>query len=232
VKKSLEISRDAVAGWAANKEEAGVTKAGVAQAAGGRPAERQGAQAPGAQPGARLGRDLRALRKNRGITLTELAARVNRSVGFLSQAERGLSELGIDDLRAVAKVLEAPLSWFLVHDAVPEAERGYVVRAAGRRRIGSAESGLVEELLSPDLGGSFEVILSVFQPGAARRAFLTRETEETGYLVRGELELWIGQRHFHLKAGDSFRINAEPARWRNPGTTATEVVWVIAPPTY
>ena len=195
-------------------------------------AERRDTEAATARPDRRLGRDLRALRKTRGLTLTELARQVNRSVGFLSQAERGLSELDIEDLRAIAKALQAPLSWFLVHDAVPEAERGTIVRAAGRRHIGTPVSGHTEELLSPDLGGAFEVIRCVFQPGAERKDFLTRATEETGYLVRGALELWIGARHFHLQAGDSFRINAEPARWRNPGKTAAEVVWVIAPPIY
>ncbi|MGF1591758.1 MAG: helix-turn-helix domain-containing protein [Kiloniellaceae bacterium] len=188
--------------------------------------------APEALPGARLGRDLRALRKTRGLTLAELARKVGRSVGYLSQVERGLSELGIADLRAIAAALEAPLSWFLVHDNLPEAERGHVVRAGARRHIGSAETGLTEELLSPDLGGSFEVIRSVFAPAAERREFLTRDTEETGYLVCGELELWIGARHFHLRAGDSFRIAREPARWRNPGRIPTEVIWVIAPPVY
>lgn len=195
-------------------------------------AEKREAEASGSRPGSRLGRDLRALRKNRGITLIELAETVNRSVGFLSQAERGLSELGIEDLRAIAKALEAPLSWFLVHDAVPEAERGYVVRWGKRRRIGSAETGLTEELLSPDLGGSFEVILSVFQPGAERFEFITRDTEETGYVNCGVLDLWIGERQFRVYAGDSFRIAREPARWRNPGDEPTEVVWVIAPPIY
>ena len=183
-------------------------------------------------PGEKLGRDLRALRKTRGLTLTELALKVGRSVGYLSQVERGLSELGIDDLRALAEALEAPLSWFLVRDDLPEAERGQVVRAAGRRRIGSAETGLTEELLSPDLGGSFEVMRSVFAPGAERKHFLTRDTEETGYLVAGELELWIGDRHFHLFAGDSFRSAREPTRWRNPGKAACEVIWVISPPVY
>ncbi len=183
-------------------------------------------------PGERLGADLRALRKTRGLTLTELAVKVGRSVGFLSQVERGLSELGIDDLRALAVALEAPLSWFLVHEDVPEAERGHVVRAAGRRRIGSADTGLTEELLSPDLGGSFEVMRSVFAPGAERKQFLTRDTEETGYLVSGELELWIGDRHFHLQAGDSFRSAREPTRWRNPGKIPCEVIWVISPPVY
>jgi len=185
-----------------------------------------------ALPGARLGRDLRALRKTRGLTLSELALKVGRSVGYLSQVERGLSDLGIADLRAIAAALEAPLSWFLVHEDLPEEERGQVVRAAGRRHIGSAETGLTEELLSPDLGGSFEVLLSVFAPGAERLEFITRDTEETGYLMSGELDLWIGDRFFRVFAGDSFRIAREPARWRNPGEVPTEVVWVISPPIY
>jgi transcriptional regulator with XRE-family HTH domain len=183
-------------------------------------------------PGARLGRDLRALRKTRGLTLSALALKVGRSVGYLSQVERGLSELGIDDLRALARALEAPLSWFLVHDDAPAEDRGQVVRWGRRRRIGSAETGLTEELLSPDLGGSFEVLLSVFAPGAERHDFITRDTEETGYLMSGELDLWIGEKFFRVFAGDSFRIAREPARWRNPGTVPTEVVWVIAPPIY
>lgn len=36
---------------------------------------------------AALGRDLRALRKSRGLTLNDLAASIGRSVGFLSQIE-------------------------------------------------------------------------------------------------------------------------------------------------
>ena len=45
---------------------------------------------PPDQP-ASLGADLRALRKARGVTLAELAADLNRSVGWLSQVERDLS---------------------------------------------------------------------------------------------------------------------------------------------
>ena len=38
-----------------------------------------------------VGGDLRALRKARGLTLTELALKVGRSVGWLSQIERDLA---------------------------------------------------------------------------------------------------------------------------------------------
>ena len=193
---------------------------------------KHGGRRPDGRSGAGLGEDLRALRRQRGMTLAELAARVDRSVGFLSQVERGLSDIGIADLRAVAQVLAVPLSWFLVHDEIEAAERGRVVRWGRRRRIGSPDSGHSEELLSPDLGGSFEVIHCVFEAGAESPAAITRPTEETGYVISGELELWIGGHYFHVFAGDSFQVNGEPQRWRNPGAERAEVVWVIAPPVY
>lgn len=179
-----------------------------------------------------VGGDLRALRKARGLTLTELALKVGRSVGWLSQVERDLAEPTIADLRRLANALEQPLSLFFGPNPAPEAERGYVVRWNSRRALGSAEQGLVEQLLSPDLSGSFEIVRSVFEPGAELHEFNQRATEEAGYLIAGELEMWIGERHFHLKPGDSFRFKDERHRWRNPGAEPAIAIWVIAPPVY
>ena len=113
-----------------------------------------------------LAHDIRALRKARGLTLAEIGARLGRSVGWLSQVERGLSVPSLADLRAFAELFGVPLSLFFGHETDTEEERGVVVRAGRRRSLGTSESGLVEELLSPDLGGSFEMLRSVFAPGA------------------------------------------------------------------
>jgi transcriptional regulator with XRE-family HTH domain len=177
-----------------------------------------------------VGADLRALRKARALTLAELALKVRRSVGWLSQVERDLAEPTISDLRRLADALEQPLSLFFGPNPAPEDERGYVVRWNSRRALGSAEQGLVEQLLSPDLSGSFEIVRSVFDPGAELPEFNQRATEEAGYLIAGELEMWIGERHFHLKPGDSFRFKGERHRWRNPGNEPAIAIWVIAPP--
>ncbi len=179
-----------------------------------------------------VGADLRALRKARGLTLSELALKVERSVGWLSQVERDLAEPTIADLRRLADALDQPLSLFFGPNNAPEDEGGYVVRWNSRRALGSAEQGLVEQLLSPDLSGSFEIVRSVFEPGAELREFNLRDTEEAGYLIAGELELWIGDRHFHLRPGDSFRFKGERHRWRNPGDVPAIAIWVIAPPVY
>jgi len=179
-----------------------------------------------------IGTDLRALRRSRGVTLAALSAQLDRSVGWLSQVERGLSEPSIDDLRRIAGMFDVPMSFFFRNDDAPEGERGYVVRAAHRRSLGNPIAGLTEELLSPDIGGAFETLRSTFAPGAVLTEAQTRETEEAGYILEGTLDLWIDDRHFRLGAGDSFRFAGEPYRWANPGAEEAVVIWTIAPPVY
>ena len=179
-----------------------------------------------------IGADLRALRKSRGMTLTDLATATGRSVGWLSQVERSISQPSIDDLRLLADRLDAPLSLFFGDPGAPSEERGYIVRWNAGRSLGAPEGGLNEMLLSPDLGGAFEIVRSVFDPGAELSEPQTRPTEEAGYIISGQLDLWINDRLFQLNEGDSFRFRREPYRWRNPGDQPAVVIWVIAPPVY
>ena len=179
-----------------------------------------------------LGADIRALRKARGLTLAGMAATLGRSVGWLSQVERDLSQPSIDDLRQIAQALGVPLSMlFGQPDTAPE-EQGLIVRKGARRPIGSGEAGLIEELLSPDLTDSFEVVHSTFLPRSRLTAPVSRPTQEVGYIISGRLDLEIGARRFTLNPGDSFRIRGEPFRWLNPHDTPAHVIWVISPPVY
>ena len=179
-----------------------------------------------------LGADLRALRKARGMTLADLADRLGRSVGWMSQVERDLSDPSITDLRHIAAALDVPTSLFFGQAPAPAEEAGFVVRSGARRPIGSGEAGLVEELLSPDLTDDFEVVHSTFEPHSRIGEVVTRPTQEVGYLISGTLDLVIGGRHFTIHPGDSFRIRGEPFEWINPYDTPAVAIWVIAPPVY
>lgn len=179
-----------------------------------------------------LARDIRALRRSRNMTLSELADQLGRSVGWLSQVERGISTLSISDLRALCNALDVPISLLFAHEAATEAERGVIVRAGRRRPLGSSESGLTEELLSPDLGGSFEMVRSVFAPGAELEQPQQRETEEAAYVVSGTFDIEIDGVWHELGPGDSFRFDRKRHRWRNSGDVEAVLVWVIAPPVY
>lgn len=179
-----------------------------------------------------LGADLRALRKARGMTLDHLAGALGRSVGWLSQVERDLSEPSISDLRQIAKQLDVPVSILFGQAETPAEEAGIIVRAPARRPIGSNEEGLVEELLSPDLTDDFEVVHSTFAPGAHMQDPVSRPTQEVAYLLSGTLDIEIAGRAFTVRAGDSFRIKGDAYRWFNPYDTPAVAIWVIAPPVY
>lgn len=179
-----------------------------------------------------LGRDLRVLRKQRGLTLTAVAKKVGRSVGWLSQVERNLSDPSHEELARLARALGVSLSTFFGRAPSHPGEENRIVRKGARRPIGRCVAGLVEELLSPDLTDDFEMVHSTFAPGASRTEMVARPTQEVGYVVSGNLELTFGDASYHLTPGDSFRIRGEPFSWANRNATPCVVIWVIAPPVY
>jgi transcriptional regulator with XRE-family HTH domain len=179
-----------------------------------------------------LGADLRALRKSRGLTLTDLAGHLNRSVGWLSQVERDKSEPSIHDLRQIASVLGVSVSMLFKHAAAPAEEAGYIVRKTARRPIGNTTQGLVEELLSPDLTDDFEMVHSTFEPFSKITEEVSRPTQEVAYIVSGKLDIVIEGRTHTIHPGDSFRIRGEKFLWSNPYPTPAVAIWVIAPPVY
>lgn len=177
--------------------------------------------------------DIRALRKARGLTLTAIAARLGKSVGWASQVERGLSRPTLADLRAFAEMFKVPVSLFLhpEEQVISEEEQGTIVRAGHRRSLGTSE-GHAEELLSPDLGGSFAMLRSEFAPGSELGVAVHRQAEESGFVVSGRFEIEIDGTWHRLGEGDSFRFKGKPFRWRNPGKTAAILVWVTSPSIY
>ena len=179
-----------------------------------------------------VGEDIRAPRKSRGVTLSDMAKTLDRSIGWLSQVERGQTEPGIPDLRNIAQMFEIPVSFFFRNDEADAGEHGIVVRKNLRAALGSQHDGLIEELLSPNLSGEFEMLRSTFAAGTMSEWIAARPTQEGGYIVSGELTLELGSKCFALKAGDSFQFENETYRWSNTTGEDAVAIWVISPPVY
>ena len=180
-----------------------------------------------------VGEQLRELRRAKGMTLTEVASAAGISVGYLSQIERNQSRLPIGVLRRISDVLGIHINYFFQREARGRAdERDIVVRAANRRRMTFTGLGISEELLTPNLKGPLEMLMSTIDPGADSEDY-SHDGVEAGLVISGTLDLWVAGRHFRLEAGDSFSFRStEVHRCANPGRVKTRVVWVITPPHY
>lgn len=180
-----------------------------------------------------LGERIRALRKRRRMTMAALGTAAGLSTGYISQIERSLSYPSIPALVKIAKCLGVTVQWFFGGAApVPPEEHGYVIRRDNRLSI-QYEDGIVDELLTPKLNLAVEMIYCRLPPGAESPESYSHEGDEVGFVVSGEFEIWVGDRHFHLREGDSCSFSSrEPHRYRNPGTTEAVIIWAISPPSF
>jgi transcriptional regulator with XRE-family HTH domain len=180
-----------------------------------------------------VGGRVRELRKAKGLTLQELATAAGVSVGHLSEIERDLARLPIGVLRRIASELGVHLHWFFhgVSDD-PGDEREVVVRAGHGRRLTFPGIGISDELLSPNLLGPLEVTRSTLAPGADSGDY-SHDGFETGVVLDGHFDLWVGGRHHRLGPGDSFSFaSTEVHRCANTTDHPVTVLWIVTPPHY
>ncbi|NEH48315.1 cupin domain-containing protein [Rhizobium leguminosarum] len=185
-----------------------------------------------AVPEAAIGGQIRELRKVKGFTLQQVADAAEISVGYLSQIERNQTKLPIGVLKKISSTLGVHMNWFFHADDVPSLERDVVVRSHNRRRFTFTGIGIEEELLSPNLGGPLELLMSTIDPGADSGDY-SHDGVEAGLVVSGRLDLWVSGTFFQLEEGDSFSFKStEIHRCANSGDKPAKVVWVITPPHY
>jgi transcriptional regulator with XRE-family HTH domain len=184
-----------------------------------------------------LGTQLRALRKAKEMSLTELAAAADLSIGMVSQIERGLASPSIRSLRKLGEALDVPISWFFhANTGRPVAELSKIVRREDRRQLrlptaGSTAELVVMELLTPDLSGDIELLLMTLEPGFHSGPPHQHRGDEAGLVLAGALELFLGEDRFVVNQGDSFRFSSsDPHRYANASDRTTQVVWAVSPP--
>jgi len=172
----------------------------------------------------RIGRRVRALRLERNLSLSDLAARAGISIGALSQIERGLSSLRVKVIWPLAAALEVGPS-ALITDADEPVSDLYCVRAGQRRALPVRSEGISKELLSPP-GSALTGMLVVVEPGGGTAAY-SHNGQEFGLVTAGEVELLVDGTRYLLKTGDSFAFRSTLSHaFRNLAKERCTIVWV------
>jgi len=177
-----------------------------------------------------LGKKIRHLRRERGMSLKDVAARTGLTSSFLSQVERDLADPSITSLRKIAEALEIPIFYFLLNHE----EQSPVVRKDRRKVLRFPESHLTYELLSPDLNRKMEVMMARLEPGAAScEEPLAHPGEEFIIVMQGVMEINIGGEVYRLEDGDSIYYYASiPHKLWSASAEDLVFISAITPPIF
>lgn len=176
-----------------------------------------------------IGKRIKIRRQGLKISLRELARRTELTASFLSQVENGKANVSLDSLRRIAETMEVPLFYFLSEtsenssdpyqksnskEPIPESIQYIpVVRSAFRPKLYLPSSGVVYELLTPDMGRKMEAFSGKLAPGTGNIARKLREpTEEFVFVLSGTLFVGLDYGDFILNAGDSIYFEGERLR--------------------
>lgn len=178
----------------------------------------------------RLGNKIRKMRRAKGMILADLAGKIEKTPSYLSQVERGLAEPSITALREIAKALDVPMFYFLVDND----EHNFIVRKDQRKILKFPGSHLTFELISPDLNHQMEMIEASLEPGASTiDTPLGHQGEECTLVIKGKMEIQIGDKFYTLNKGDSIYYKASiPHKITSIGEEDLVFVSAITPPNF
>ncbi|MEN8919972.1 helix-turn-helix domain-containing protein [Nereida ignava] len=160
-----------------------------------------------------IGREVRAFRKQKDITVAELASMTGLSIGMLSKIENGNTSPSLSTLQTLANSLSVPLTSFFrrfeeqrmaVHTKAGE---GVELEREGTRaghqynllgHIGANTSGVIVEPYLITLSEQSDVF-PVFQHGGI----------EAIYMLEGKVDYRHGDEVFSLVPGDTLFFDAD-----------------------
>lgn len=174
----------------------------------------------------RLGPKLRAVRKERGLTLDAVAAEAELTKGFLSLVERGQTAVSVPNLLRICDILGVSVG------ALFDFPDSSMVRSGHGAPLEMGGSGIREYLLTPATEQHVQVMRTVLEPGGGSGGAYTLDSKTiVAVVIRGRLRLVVDGQDLLLAAGDCYTFAAQsPHAWENADPGESEVIWSIAPP--
>lgn len=144
-----------------------------------------------------VGAQIRRRRRDRGLTLAEVAAATGLNIGYLSQVENDKASPSLETLAALAAAMDVPIAWFLLDQSV--APR--VVRSAERpmREVPFADGELSQ------VDGGVARDLAIFEarmPAGAHTGFHQHPGDEHHVVLAGRVRFLQGETVVEAGPGD------------------------------
>jgi Mannose-6-phosphate isomerase len=183
-----------------------------------------------------VGARLKQVRESHGLSQRQLAQRAGVTNGTISLIEQNRCSPSVSSLRKVLQGIPMTLAEFFSSDDLPPREQIFfkgtdLVELTGlvKSRVGTISFRQVGDLR----GRNLQVLHEKYAPGAdtGGRTMLQHDSEEGGIVIKGRIELTVGDRKEILGPGDAYLFDSRiPHRFRNLGDEECEIISACTPP--
>lgn len=174
-----------------------------------------------------LGKLLREMRKREGLTLEALSLQVGISHSALSQFENGKAEPTLGTLWKLGRALNASLFDFFANQ---QSESVNVTRK--RERTVVTYEGFRYEAVARSGRRKLDLYFLHLQPGGGPvREPVAHTGEECGVVLRGAMDVQVGDETHHLRTGDGiWFVSGQPHTFAARGDEECVSVWADTVP--
>lgn len=179
-----------------------------------------------------IGSKVRALRKQAGLSLSQLAAQSDVSAAAIHKIEMSGMVPTITTLLKVAGALDRPVAYFVEEEEVASDPTVLTLKAEHRpiytSHVGIDLAGITGSYSRFNLAGARATVAAGASSGDKA---LEHPGEELIYVMSGRLEVVVNGRDHILTPGDALHFRSvQPHSWRNPGKTDTFALWMALRP--
>lgn len=157
-----------------------------------------------------LGARLKAFRKNRHFTMEVLSERANVSKSMISKIERGDVQPTIEVAARIAKALGTHITNILEPD---RHRRVALMRSRRQPVLIDERTGIIQHVISPVVEQVDVRWLHVTLPASTQVTSFNAQMKPGGekylYMLKGELHIYVDDKEYRVKEGDSFKCDAE-----------------------
>ena len=178
-----------------------------------------------------IGSQLKAVRKKRGFSQRKLARLADVSNGTISLIEQNKMSPSVALLKKLLEGMSMSLGEFFDDEKHAREKHFFHADELTEHSFGSMKFLQVGGDLQ---GRQLQVLREYYPPkGDTGDLMLVHDGEEAGIVIRGEIEVTVGDEVSLLSAGDAYYFESSlPHRFRNPGNEECEIVSVCTPPNF
>lgn len=173
-----------------------------------------------------IGQKLRQLRRQRNLSLQQLAERSGVSAAAIHKIERNGMVPTVATLMKLASALNRSVSYFVEEESTRAA---VLVRPADRRQLFTSKRGIDLKSISGPYGPFFIAgAFATIEPGAdSGPRPMEHPGEELVFLLQGGLTFVVDEEEFQLSPGDALHFRTDrPHRWSNPFPEEAHALWL------